>query len=151
MLLTQSTQTADSQISHFTEIWSFLRQLFGYFELIKMKYFTKYSSGIGFRCKTTKNVIDFHLLWFILICFVSSQIFEEITSLSFQVSWTHQFLTEVKKILDFVFLPLGLSNFRWGAWFPFNKGQSKIEGVPRGWKIFFCHLVWREMTSDLPF
>ena len=32
-----------------------------------------------------------------LICFDSSQIFEEITSLSFQVSWMHQLLTEVKK------------------------------------------------------
>ena len=40
-----------------------------------------------------KNVIDFHSFWFF---FNSSQIFKEITSLSFQVSWTHQFLTEVK-------------------------------------------------------
>ena len=29
------------------------------------------------------------------------QIFREIASLNFQVSWGHQFLTEVKQILDF--------------------------------------------------
>ena len=52
------------------------------------------------------------------------QIFEEIASLSFQVSWTHQFLTKVKTNLDSEIFPLGLSNFGWGAWFPFDKGQS---------------------------
>ena len=40
------------------------------------------------------------------------------------MSWTHQFLTDLKKKLDFVFFPLGLSYFGWGAWFPFDKGQS---------------------------
>ena len=29
-----------------------------------------------------------------------------------------------KKKLDSDIFPLGHSNFRWGAWFPFNKGQS---------------------------
>ena len=57
-------------------------------------------------------------------CFDSIQIFKEIASLSFQVSWTHQFLTDFKKILDFVFFPLGL--FGLGAWFPFDKGQSIV-------------------------
>ena len=32
-----------------------------------------------------------------------------------------------KKNLDSEIFPLGLSNFRWGAWFPFDKGQS-IDG-----------------------
>ena len=67
------------------------------------------------------------LLIFIFICFDSSQILEEIASLSFQVSWTHQFLTEVKKILYFRIFLLGLSNFGWSAWFPFDKGQSKAD------------------------
>ena len=40
------------------------------------------------------------------------------------MSWTHQFLNEVKNILDFIIFSLGLSNFRQGAWFPFDKGQS---------------------------
>ena len=56
----------------------------------------------------------------------SIQIFEE---LSFQVSWTHQFWTDFKKILDFVFFPLGLSNFGWFAWFPFDKGQSNGQSI----------------------
>ena len=46
---------------------------------------------------------------------------------SFQVSWRHQFLTDFKKNLNFVFFPLGLSNFGWGAWFPFNEGQSNSD------------------------
>ena len=25
-----------------------------------------------------------------------------------------------------MFFPLGLSNFRWAAWFPFDKGQSNV-------------------------
>ena len=33
--------------------------------------------------------------------------------------------TDFKKNLDFVFFQLGLSNFGLGAWFPFDKGQSK--------------------------
>ena len=44
--------------------------------------------------------IDFHLFYFF---FHLIQIFEEIASLSFQVSWTHQFLTEVKNFLNFKF------------------------------------------------
>ena len=59
----------------------------------------------------------------IFICFDSIQIFQEIASLSFQVSWRHQFLTDLKKDLDFVFFPLGLSSFWVGAWFPFDEGQ----------------------------
>ena len=57
------------------------------------------------------------------------QIFEEMASLSFQVSWPYQFLTDFKKILDFAFFPLGLSNFGWGAWFPFDEGQSIIHAL----------------------
>ena len=60
-----------------------------------------------------------------MICFDLIQIFEEFASLSLQVSWTHQFWTNFKNFLDFVFFPLGLSNFGWAAWFPFDKGQSK--------------------------
>ena len=60
----------------------------------------------------------------IFIYFDSIQIFEKIASLSFQVSWTHHFLTEVKKIIDLVFFPFGLSNIRWAPYFPFDKGQS---------------------------
>ena len=36
------------------------------------------------------------------------------------MSWGHQFLTEVKKNLDFGIFQLGLSNFWIGAWFPFD-------------------------------
>ena len=36
---------------------------------------------------------------------------------------TIQFLTDFKTFLDFVFLPLGLSNFGQGALFPFDEGQ----------------------------
>ena len=38
--------------------------------------------------------------------------------------WGDQFLTEVQKILDSEIFPLGLSIFRSGARFPFDKGQS---------------------------
>ena len=48
------------------------------------------------------------------------QIFGEIASLIFQVSWGHQFLTEVKKSLDLGIFRLGLSNFWLGACFPFD-------------------------------
>ena len=48
----------------------------------------------------------------IFICFDLIQIFEEFASLSFQVSWRHQFWTDFKKILDFGFFPLGLSVFQ---------------------------------------
>ena len=60
-----------------------------------------------------------------VICFDSCQIFEDFASYSFQVSLRHQFWTDFKKNLDFVFLPPGLSNFWLGAWFPFDKGQLK--------------------------
>ena len=40
------------------------------------------------------------------------------------MSWPHQLLTDFKTFLDFVFFPLGLSNFGWAAWFPFDKVQS---------------------------
>ena len=68
-----------------------------------------------------------HWFSFVFICFDSIQIFEEFASLSFKVSWAHQFWTDFKKKLDFVFFPLGLSNFVWAAWFPFDKGQSIIQ------------------------
>ena len=58
-----------------------------------------------------------------MICFDSGQIFKEFASLSFQVSWWHQFLTEVKKFLDSAIFRLGLSNFQIGAWFPFDAFQ----------------------------
>ena len=43
------------------------------------------------------------------------------------MSVTHQFWTDSKKIMDFLFFPLGLSNFWLGAWFPFDKegGEEK--------------------------
>ena len=62
----------------------------------------------------------------IFICFDSSQIFLDIASLNFQVSWGHQFLTEVKQILDFGIFWLGLSNFWVGASFPFDIFQSSL-------------------------
>ena len=40
------------------------------------------------------------------------------------MSCPHQFLTDFKKILDFVFFPLGLSIFGVAAWLPIDKGQS---------------------------
>ena len=58
-----------------------------------------------------------------LICFESIQIFREIASFSFQVSWGHQFLTEVKKFFDLGIFRLGLSNFWIGTWFPFDVFQ----------------------------
>ena len=67
-----------------------------------------------------------HLLIFVLICFDLIQIFEEIASLSFQVCWMHQFLTEVKNYLDFGILRLGLSTFGVAACFRFDKGQSTL-------------------------
>ena len=45
------------------------------------------------------------------------------------MSWTLEFLTDFKKNLDFVFFPLGLSNFGLGAWFHFDKGQSNLREV----------------------
>ena len=47
----------------------------------------------------------------IFICLDSIQILREIASLSFQVSWGDQFLTEVKKVLGSVIFRSGLSNF----------------------------------------
>ena len=61
-----------------------------------------------------------------MICFDLIQIFEEFASLSFQVRVTLQFLTDFKKFLDFMFFPLGLSNFVLGAWFPFDEGQLNV-------------------------
>ena len=69
--------------------------------------------------------------------------FEEIASLSFQVSCRHQFLADFKKFLDFVFFPLGLSNFGLGAWFPFDKGQSNLELF-----ITFCIENNSELNTD---
>ena len=34
-----------------------------------------------------------------------------------------------KKNLDFVFFPLGLSNFWGGAWFPFDEGQFNLGAI----------------------
>ena len=84
-----------------------------------------YSSGIGFRLKIKKNVIDFQLIWFVLIRFKSSK-----NSLHRAFKWErgHRFWTDFKKILDFGFFLLGLSNFGWGAWFPFDEGQSNVNG-----------------------
>ena len=45
--------------------------------------------------------------------------------MNFQVTWGHQFLTEVKKLNFWIFL-LGLSNFWVGACFSFNIFQSTI-------------------------
>ena len=58
-----------------------------------------------------ENFIDFYLFLFVFICFELIQIFWEIASLSFQVSWGDQFLTEVKKILNYGIFRSGLSNF----------------------------------------
>ena len=63
------------------------------------------------------------------------QIFEEIALLSFQVSCPHQFLTDLKKILDFVFFPSGLSIFGVAAWFTFDKGQSNMYVML--WIVYF--------------
>ena len=61
------------------------------------------------------------MFWFVLIRFKSSK-----NSLHRAFKWErgHKFWTDFEKILDFVFFPLGLSNFGWFAWFPFDKGQS---------------------------
>ena len=62
-------------------------------------------------CQQARNLPASLFNLFVLICFDSIQILEEIASLSLQVSWPHQFLTDFKKIQDFVFFPLSLSNF----------------------------------------
>ena len=79
---------------------------------------------------STLNAPIFHLqtrslifICFDLFCFDSIQIFREIASLSFQVSWGDQFLTEVKKFLDSGIFRSGLSNFQLGVWFPFDAFQ----------------------------
>ena len=45
------------------------------------------------------------------------------------MSWTLQFLTDFKKILDFVFFQKGLSIFGVATWFPFDKGQSIVQSI----------------------
>ena len=62
-------------------------------------------------------------MFFPFICFDSIKIFGEMASLSFQVSWGHQFLTEVKNFLDFGIFRLDLSDFWIGPWFPFDVFQ----------------------------
>ena len=49
-----------------------------------------------------------------MICFDLIQIFEEFTSLSFQVSWTYQFWTDFKFFLDFVFF--SIRSFKFWVW-----------------------------------
>ena len=43
------------------------------------------------------------------------------------MSWTHQFWTDLKKNLDFVYFPFSLSIFGVAAWFPFDKGQPNSQ------------------------
>ena len=85
----------------------------------------------------------------ILICFDSIQIFEEIALLIFQVSWPHQFLTNTKKKLDFVFFPLGLSNFGWAACFPFDKGQSTLYNECLKYIIHYKSYRLQTLTGSL--
>ena len=59
----------------------------------------------------------------IFICYDLIQIFGQIASFNFQVSWGHQLLTEIKRILDFGIFLLGLSDFWIGAWFSFDVFQ----------------------------
>ena len=72
------------------------------------------------RGQKIQNVVDFHLFWFVFIRFKSSK-----NSLHRAFKWErgHKFWTDLKKNLDFVFFPLGLSKFWVGAWFPFDEGQ----------------------------
>ena len=97
------------------------------------------------RVQLTSNLFSFAL-----ICFDSSQIFEEIASLSFQVSWTHQFLTEVKKNLDFGIFRLGLSNFWIGTWFPFNVFQLNVAEIYTIQEIFHGRLTFITQCAFLP-
>ena len=89
-----------------------------------------------------KKVIDFDLFWFVLICFDSIQIFKEIASLSFQVSWGQQFLTEVKKIQVLGIFWLGLSNFGWFAWFPFDKRQPNGKQLNIAQNLYTKNCHW---------
>ena len=79
-----------------------------------------YKTGIDYLSIRCKKIKKHHWFSFVLICFDLIQIFRDIASLSFQVSWGHQFLIEVKKFLGFGIFQLGLSNFWIGAWFPFD-------------------------------
>ena len=79
-----------------------------------------------------------------MICFDSIQIFEEFALLSFQVRWAHQFWTDFKKILNFVFFPLGLSNFGVIAWFPFDKRQPTIAIAHFWWHLW---KIWQWILS----
>ena len=92
-----------------------------------MKNSNWYSIVLGFWCKTIKNVTDFHLFLFVLIRFKSSK-----NSLHTAFKWERgqKFWTDLKKNMDFVFFPSGLSNFELGAWFPFDEGQSTRCIVP---------------------
>ena len=105
------------------KIVTFWVSCLGTLSWFKWKILLNIVAFLGFRCKTIKNVIDFHLFWFVLIRFKSSK-----NSLHRAFKWErgHKFRTDFKKILDFVFFPLGLSNFWVGAWFPFNEGQFKL-------------------------
>ena len=55
-----------------------------------------------------------------------------------------QILDRFKKKLDFVFFPLGLSNFWVGAWFPFDKGQFTlcVSYKNERYSCLFTYLAW---------
>ena len=54
-----------------------------------------------------------------------------------------QILDRFQKILDFVFFPLGLSNFWVGTWFPFDEVQfiGQVE-VERSRNVFEINFVF---------
>ena len=110
-------------------------------------YYNKYRSFKGrfARFNIIKNAIDFH---FVMVCFDLIQIFREIASLSFQVSWGDQFLTEVKKILDSGIFRLGLSNFQIGVWFPFDAFQFNLE-LPRATQSYIERAMARVQHTSV--
>ena len=84
----------------------------------------------------------------IFISFDSIQIFRGINSLSFQVSWGLQFLTEVKHFLDFGIFRLGLSNFWIGSLFPFDVFQLTQQSALPGYDIYGYNA---DKAEELPF
>ena len=61
--------------------------------------------------------------------------------------WGHQFLTEVKKEIDFAIFRLGLSNFRIGAWFPFAVFQFTPQCGAQEGTCFSCALKQQDRAG----
>ena len=65
------------------------------------------------------------------------------------MSWGHQFLTEVKKFLDFGIFWLGLSNFWIGAWFPFDVFQFICSTLFPCYGQYCCKMTSNRINQKL--